>query len=327
MKGLIVFPLNMLVISCVLLLSLNAVAGNNTYVDTHGKLAIKHTDLVDQHGNVVQLRGMSLFWSQWGSQYYNKLVVNKLAKDWNISVIRAAIAAQKGGYNSNPEGELRKLDAVIKAAVENGIYVIVDWHSHDAQKYTDDAIEFFEAVASKYGHLPNVIYEIYNEPDYESWNDEIKPYAETLIKHIRKIDSDNLIIVGTPTWSQRVDQAADNPIEGKNIAYTIHFYAGTHKQDIRDHVIYALEKGIAVFSTEWGMSQASGNGGIFVDETQRWLDFFDENNISWLNWSIINKNESSAALKPSASPLADWFEEDLSKSGTWVKARLLSYDE
>ncbi|WP_422379578.1 glycoside hydrolase family 5 protein [Marinicellulosiphila megalodicopiae] len=310
------------------MISLSSIAKKDdktSYVEQYGSISVQNGTLVDQTGEKLQLRGMSLFWSQWGGQYYNKLVVNRLAQDWNVSVVRAAIGAEKGGYEVAPERELKKLDNVIKAAIDNGIYVIVDWHAHDAQNNTDLAIEFFEIVAAKYGHLPNVIYEIYNEPDYESWDEDIKPYAEKVIKHIRAIDADNLIIVGTPTWSQRVDQAANNPLIGKNIAYTIHFYAGTHKQSIRDNVTYALNKGLAIFSTEWGMSQASGNGGVFVEETKIWLDFFDEHNISWLNWSIINKNESSAALKPIASPMADWLPEDLSKSGTWVRNRLLNY--
>ncbi|MCJ8312581.1 MAG: glycoside hydrolase family 5 protein [Saccharospirillaceae bacterium] len=314
------------VIAGVSLVSYNVFAKEKqTAVELYGEISVDNGVLLDQNNNPVQLRGMSLFWSQWGGQFYNKSVVKTLTDDWNISVIRVAIAAKKGGYNTNPQGELKKVDVIVKAAVENGIYVIIDWHSHDAQNDIKSAIEFFETVAKKYGHLPNVIYEIYNEPDYESWNNDIKPYAETVIQKIRAIDDNNLIIVGTPTWSQRVDQAADNPLEGKNIAYTIHFYAGTHSQEIRDNVIYALDKGLAIFSTEWGMSKASGNGGVFKSETKKWIDFFDAHNISWLNWSIINKKESSAALKPSASHIANWTDRDLTKSGKWVKKRLLSY--
>ncbi|MBQ4796798.1 cellulase family glycosylhydrolase, partial [Pectobacterium versatile] len=108
------------------------------------------------------------------------------------------------------------------------MYVIIDWHSHSAENNRSEAIRFFQDMARKYGNKPNVIYEIYNEPLQVSWSNTIKPYAEAVISAIRAIDPDNLIIVGTPSWSQNVDEASRDPINGKNIAYTLHFYAGTH---------------------------------------------------------------------------------------------------
>ncbi len=53
------------------------------------------------------------------------------------------------------------------------------------------------------------------------------PMQKAVIPVIRENDKDAVIIVGTPTWSQDVDQAAASPISGyKNIMYAFHFYAG-----------------------------------------------------------------------------------------------------
>jgi endoglucanase len=85
----------------------------------------------------------------------------------------------------NPDVEFAKAEAVIDAAISNGIYVIVDWHDHHAEDHEAQAIQFFEKVATKYGNEPNIIYEIYNEPLQISWSDVLKPYHERLIRAIR----------------------------------------------------------------------------------------------------------------------------------------------
>jgi hypothetical protein len=55
---------------------------------------------------------------------------------------------------------------------------------------------------------PNVIYEIYNEPnDGKTW-DGIRNYSIALIDTIRRYDPDNLIVVGTPNFSSDVVAAA-----------------------------------------------------------------------------------------------------------------------
>lgn len=108
--------------------------------------------------------------------------------------------------------------------------VIIDWHDHNAEKHEKEATKFFREMAKEYGEFPNVIFEIYNEPIAQDWSQTIKPYHERIVKVIRKYSS-NLIVLGTRTWSQDVDEAAQDPVQGENLAYTIHFYANTHMQD------------------------------------------------------------------------------------------------
>ncbi|WP_437729813.1 glycoside hydrolase family 5 protein [Sorangium sp. So ce1335] len=300
-----------------------AFAASARPVDAHGKLQIVGRELRDQHNAPVQLRGMSLFWSQWGGSFYNASVVNSIADSWGATVVRAAMGIESGGYLTNPTAEKNRVKAVVDAAIARGIYVIIDWHDHSAQDHKAQAQEFFREMATTYGNRPNVLFEIYNEPDNESWS-TIKSYATDVIRTIRNAGSNNVIIVGTPTWSQDVDIAANDPITGfTNIAYTLHFYANTHRESLRAKARTAMDKGLALFVTEFGTCDASGNTGLNLPESQNWMNFLNANKISWANWSLFDKNETASALVPGASTTGNWDDSKLTESGRWVKARML----
>ncbi len=295
----------------------------STVVDLYGQLSINGNKIISQHGDTVVLKGMSLYWSQWMNKFYNYKCVKWLRDDWKCSVLRAAVGVEREGYISNPEREMGKIKTVIDACIDLGIYVIVDWHSHSAHENTDEAIAFFREIATLYGDKPNIIYEIYNEPLEVSWDSVIKPYADTVIKAIREIDTNNIIVVGTPRWSQDVDVASNNPITGKNIAYALHYYASTHKQELRDKASKAIEKGCALFVTEFGTCEYNGDGHIDYEENKYWFDFMDKNKISWCNWSIADVDETSSALKDNANAMGHWKISDLSESGIYIKNKLL----
>ena len=288
-----------------------------------GQLSIEGVYLVDQNGNPAQLAGMSLFWSQWIGKYYNYNCIKWLKDDWKCSVVRAAMGVGPGGYAQHPKAELKKIEKVIDAAIDLGIYVIVDFHEHNAEKYLDEAKTFFSHIARKYGNHPNIIYEIYNEPLTISWSEVIKPYSEEIIAVIREYDKNNVIVCGTPNWSQKVDEASLDPIDGKNIAYCLHFYAGTHKEWLMEAGDKAISNGICLMVTEYGTTEANGDGPVYEAETQKWYDWMDKHKISHCNWSIADKNESSAALVPDASPKGGWSEKEIKPSGKLVRKELL----
>jgi len=254
-------------------------------------------------GQQGSLAGNSFFWSNFGgAAYYNRSVVSWLKQDWNTTIVRAAMGVEEfNGFLSNSNLNRGAVRAVVDAAIAEDIYVIIDWHTHNAESNRQAAISFFAEMAEEYGDSENVIFEIYNEPVGDSNNAEatwssIKNYATPVIAAIRE-HSDNLIIVGTPFYSQRVDVASRSPITGvQNLAYTLHFYAGTHGEGLRNHARTALTNGIPLFVTEWGAVNADGNGEVDEVSTREWMTFLEENNLSHLNWAINDKDEGASVL-------------------------------
>jgi endoglucanase len=295
-------------------------------VSDYGRLHIEDLYLFNEHNDTVSLEGMSMFWHQWseGKHYYNYDCLKWLRDDWHCDVIRAAVAVERGGYLEHPVKTKRKIFRFVEDCIDLGLYVIVDWHSHTAENSTEKAIEFFSEIAQRYGDTPNVIYEIYNEPLNVSWSDVVKPYLDSVIFEIRKYDPDNIIIVGSPQWSQKVDEAAEDPIENTNIAYTLHFYAGTHKQWLRDMALVALDKGLPLWVTEFGLCNSDGNGPIDHEESELWFEFMEKYKMSWCKWSVSHKEETSSVLKPGACQKGNWKPGDLTESGKIMRDKLIS---
>lgn len=302
--------------------NLNAQTAN--IVDKYGQLKVEGNYILSQKGDTVQLRGMSLFWSQWMGSYYNASCIKWLRDDWKCTVVRAAMGVESGGYLENPYEEVPKIKRVVDAAIKHGIYVIIDYHSHEAHKNPAAAKRFFTEMAQKYGKYPNVMYEIYNEPLQDvSWSKVIKPYSEEIIATIRKYDPDNIIICGTRQWSQLVDEAAKDRIEDKNTVYTLHYYAASHGKSLRDEAEAAMKKGIALFVSEFGTCDYSGNGILDYEASNVWWDFLDKYKISWCNWSIADKNETAAALQFGVSWSGGWKVEKLTPSGKFVREEII----
>lgn len=106
-------------------------------------------------------------------------------------------------------------------------------------------------------------------PKY-GWKAVIKPYHQRVISAIRAIDPTSFVVAGTRSWSQDVDEAAADPLPFRNVAYTLHFYAATHKQPLRDKADLAMKRGVALFVTEYGVTAADGDVPIDATETRRW---------------------------------------------------------
>jgi endoglucanase len=299
-----------------------------TVVERFGKLRVEGAKLVDSNGRTIQLRGISSFGLQFAGKYVNEDVLTWLRDDWNMQVWRAALYLGEGGYMTQKSIKSKVIDSV-DLAIKLGFYVIIDWHVHldrDPQLYKEYALEFFEEMAQTYGSYPNVLYELCNEPNgpQVTWAGSVKPYAEELISVIRKYDPDNIIIVGTPTWSQDVDIAALDPLEGENIMYTLQFYAGTHGQELRNKAQTAVDRGLPLFVTECGTSKATGGGGVYEDKYLEWLSFLNKHQISWVNWSLTNKGEDAGLLTMNADRdgRGRWTDKELSQSGKFIRKLL-----
>ena len=285
------------------------------------KLSVDRSRLVGPNKKRVVLHGVSLGWHNWWSQYYNSGVVKTLNNEWGAHVVRAAMGVEPdGAYLDDPRKAKACVTKVVDAAIENDMYVIIDWHSHSL--LLEEAKAFFTEMATKYKGVPNVIYEIFNEPMNLSWP-EIKAYSEEVIKTIRGIEPDAIILVAPPNWAQDLNDIADDPIVGeKNIMYTLHFYAATHKDELRAKADYAIKKGLPVFVSECAGMMASGDGPIDVESWNTWYKWMGKNKLSWVCWSISNKDETCSMLLEGANPYGGWTDDTIGQWGKLVKATL-----
>ena len=291
-----------------------------------GQMQVVGTQLCAQNGEPVVLRGVSFGWHNIWPRFYNKKAVKWLKEDWHPTVIRAAmgVTTVEDNYMDNPTFALECIEPVIKAAIKNNLYVIVDWHAHEM--LTDEAVKFFGYIAEKYGKYPHVIYELYNEPVNDSW-DDLKVYATKVINEIRKYDPDNVILMGCPHWDQDINLVADSPLQGfTNIMYTVHFYAATHHQYLRDRMVDAIQRGIPVFVSESAGMEASGNGPLDPVEWQAWIDCMEQHKVSWVTWSLSDKDETCSMLLPRATSTGPWKEDVIKKSGKMLRDYLRKYN-
>jgi endoglucanase len=305
---------------------LTASAQTKSFVAQHGALQVKNGQILDSHSLPPQLRGISLSWSIWaGRKYYNENVVKWLKSDFNISLLRVSMAVQPdSGYLQDPAGQEKLIVKTIDAAIKQNIYVLLDWHDHHANEHVAQSKAFFSKMAKRYSGVPNVIYEIWNEPERIEWS-IIKDYAMQIIPEIRKYDKNNVIVVGSPAWDQDVDVAAKDPVKGfDNIAYSFHFYASdpNHQEKLMAKADEALALKLPLFVTEWGVGEADGNGKFDVEKTTKWLNWMEKNKISWANWNITDKAETTAILKPGASPKGKWTVESLTPAGAYIRTQL-----
>lgn len=297
---------------------------DNTYVtpaELHGKLSVSGTNIVDKNGEKFQLKGVSTHGISWFPQYVNQDAFTYMRDEWGLNVVRLAM------YSNLSDGYTRDLWTTVQNGVDYatnaGLYVIIDWHVLNDQNpntYKAEAIEFFKSMATKYKDNTNVLYEICNEPNGGvTWEGDIKPYAEEVIAEIRAIDNDAIIICGTPNWSQDVDIVSQSPItDQNNIVYALHFYAATHKENSRTKLTTALNNGLPIFVSEFGICEASGNGTIDVEEANTWISLLNKNNISYVCWNLSNKNEASSIISSSTNKVTGWTEEELSQTGIWL---------
>jgi len=293
-------------------------------VSRHGALQVVGTQLCDKSGAPIQLKGMSAHQLQFYP--WTSSTVDNLVKQYHNSMVRAAMYINEKGYLTDPAGMEAKTRIVIDAAIANDIYVIIDWHGvgGDPNKNIAEAKAFFAKISTIYSSYPNVIYEIYNEPTVD-WK-AIKKYADEIIPVIRANAPHSVIVVGTPQYCSKPQDALNDRLDFTNVMYTLHFYCGdatkeSDGQGQRDNVAKLIGKGLPIFVTEWGTSNYTGDGGPYPKTAQKWLDFMDAHKLSWANWSLVTKKEGSAFLKPTASLSGPWTDDDLTPAGLFMKEK------
>ncbi|MBP5595868.1 MAG: glycoside hydrolase family 5 protein [Pseudobutyrivibrio sp.] len=312
------------------LVSEDGIAKTGAKMDYYGALSVTDGKLVDSHGKEVQLTGISTHGINWFPEFATPETIASLRNNFGINVIRIAMyTSDYNGYcvggSDNQKDLMDKVCSAVDAATENEMYVIIDWHTlndENPNTYKAESIQFFGEMVRKYKDNDNVIYEICNEPNGDTTWSDIKSYAKEVIPVIRNVDSDAVILVGTPEWSSDLESVQDDPLNFKNIMYTYHFYAASHKEDARKQLESALEAGLPVFISEYGLVSADGNGSVNTKEAEKWYDIIDEYKLSSCIWNLSNKDEGSALISADCQSTLDWKYEDLSEEGKYFFDKL-----
>ena len=293
----------------------------------NGRLHVKRNKLVDEEGNVVQLRGVSTHGLTWYPDFINERLFKQLSEEWDCSFIRLAMYSET--YCEEPVEEdgknesLRLMEKGIEAAIAADMYVLVDWHilnDYDPNINSKQAREFFDYISKKYADYPNLLFEICNEPNgATSWND-ITMYANETIPVIRKNIPDSVIMVGTPNYDRVLTVAMQRPLDFDNVMYSFHFYAASHREDLKNELEVAVQSGLPVFITECGLTEESGDGTINFDSAREWFGYLAEKKIGYAVWSLSDKDESSAFFMPNTNPDKEITWNELTETGKWVKS-------
>lgn len=296
-----------------------------TPLAANGRLQVQGTKIVNEKGRAFVIKGVSTHGIAWFPDYVNKKAFRTLQKR-GVNTIRLAMYTEEyNGYCNSGEENQKNLKRLlfkgVEAATELGMYVILDWHilsDGNPMTHQEEAKKFFKEMAKKYRTSKNVLFEICNEPNGSGNWEQIQTYANAVIQTIRAVDNKAIIIVGTPTWSQDVDIAAENPLKGDNLVYALHFYAATHGQYLRDKYVAAVKKGLPVLVTEFGISDASGNGVISKEEGNQWMKVLNQYQTGRVCWNLSNKNESSALLQASCQKTSGWAKKDYTEQAKWL---------
>ncbi len=301
-------------------------AGSGPYAharpSVNGQLSVVGTELVDKNGTPVQLKGLSTHGLTWFPDFISDSIFSQVSKEWDCNLIRLPMYSDIY-CDEGKEPSLSLLKKGVDAAIANDMYVMVDWHilnDNDPNINISEAITFFDMISKEYANFPNIIYEICNEPNGETSWEDVYNYSNKVIPVIRANSPGAVILVGTTTYDRDLIIASRNPLSYDNVMYVLHFYTATHRSDLQGELLEALDRGLPVFISECGISEASGDGAIDYESAQKWFSILDEHGISYAVWSLSNKDESSAMLKPDYDPKTPMTDDALTPVGVWIKA-------
>lgn len=288
-----------------------------------GRLFVSGGRLVNAEGQPVALRGVSTHGIGWFPEYVNVDAFRTLRDDYGVNAIRIALYTEEsGGYCTG--GDRKQLSRLVAegvaCATELGMYAIIDWHTlsdGDPNRHADEAEAFWREMAQAYAGQDNVLYEICNEPNGGTTWASVRAYAQRIIPVIREYDGDAVILVGTPNWCQQLDGPVGSPVDDDNVMYTLHFYATTHGQALRDELERALDQGLPVFISECSICEASGNGRVDYASADAWMALIRRRGLSYVAWNLSNKDEAAALIRSDCEKRSGWTEAELSETGKW----------
>ncbi len=197
---------------------------------------------------------------------------------------------------------------VLRPAVDyvtsKNLYAIVDYHQIDnvtTGTSSADAVTFWTQIAPVFASYPNVIYEAFNEPidnkanagvtPAGAWTSAFTTAAQSWITTIRAGAPNNVIIVGSPTWSQYPDGALSAGLTGGNLIFTAHIYPGNWPGSMNgfQNRVANAAMGEPVAITEWGyeIGTASASNNLLTPNdtwAQNLETFVQSGGESWTAW-------------------------------------------
>jgi endoglucanase len=270
----------------------------------------------DEAGDRVTLRGISFcgFNNSWGEKalpdFPEKISqVTNGVNGWYPNLLRLPIK----DYHLNDfslEEIARTLQEGVDECVRQKVYCIIDWHAVDGEEGADwrspemerKTKEFWSYIAPRFKNYSNVIFEVYNEPGYpkavtaENWLNW-RAKAQNWVDLIREQAPNNIILIGSPLWSQIIQFAPQYPFQGDNLAYVNHTYPGMEESWPRDvgmeydweEVFGKAADRVPIFMTEFGWQSTGSWGmgrGMTADFGQPMKDLLsDRPNINWTIWT------------------------------------------
>ena len=287
-------------------------------IKAHGKLAVKGTDLVDENGNKVQLRGMSSHGLLWYPEYTNYASISETKKH-GANMFRIAMYSddRNGGYVQKSELSWKLMQTAIENTLAADMYVIVDWHVLNDQNplhNVEKAKEFFSEVSARYKEEKGILYEICNEPNGETTWEDIVKYANQVIPVIRANAPNAVVLVGTPDYSYSITKVHKDALSYKNLMYSYHFYAGQFDDSYKDMIATCKDNGVPVFVSEWGINTEQ-NQNRALEQGKQFARYLNEEGLSFAAWSLCNKEEVFSVLKAECKKYSRWKESDLTEVG------------
>lgn len=259
----------------------------------------------DASGNTVILRGVDLIdlaaTDQWEGGI--KKMIDRLTNPtdtqgsspgWATKILRLAVVPADAGQGT-PEGYMpgiqyyeHFLRPTVDYARQKGLYAIIDWHYvDDTTKHEDTTTAFWQDIAPHFTDDSNVLFELYNEPiNAGSWGG-LKPDMQNWYNIVRAAAPNNLVLIGTPNWSQNVADAAADPIDGTNLVYVSHMYPQHwQSQSLKDQITTASQT-VPVFMSEWGFEELPMNpllNGTITSYGAPIQQFMEDRHLSWSAW-------------------------------------------
>ena len=124
---------------------------SKTPVAKHGRLSLEGTQLVDSHGEPVQLRGFSTQHIAKSEMFVTPRYLKELREDFASNVIRVAMYTNRRDYGYLMSPELKDVvKRVVKDATDAGLYAIIDWHilaDRNPMDHLEESKAFFDEMS------------------------------------------------------------------------------------------------------------------------------------------------------------------------------------